>query len=517
MIAALLFSALLAAASAPADEAAYPEPLRAFLAVKSKDGTPVLSAEDHKILGQMTEHTRKLVSDAIDSQILGSAQHLKILLALELSPQSMEIVAQDNCILCHSDPGNQKPQALFSADPAAQKSNPLLNLKEFVSDVHFRRGLSCSGCHGGKPEADSMPTEIAKRWPAAEVRQKDRAWIPDFCARCHSDPSFMRTFNPSLPTDQLAKYRGSGHGIKLLQEKDSRAAQCVSCHGVHGIRNAKSRKSKVFVQRIPDTCGSCHADPQQMAGYKLADGSPLPTNQLALYKASVHGKALLEKGDLGAPACTGCHGSHAAMPPAAANVAQVCRTCHAQNGILFDGSRHKKAFEQHGWPECAQCHGSHQIARPTDALIGDQPGTLCQDCHAKYSKDNQSCSTTAASFRSTLMALSAGRSEVSSQIEPLAEKGLDVEEITRSVGELDEALVQSRSRIHTFDQTSFMAAVVPGNEALSKSRTLIGEARVEHRFRTKGLLTAIGFMGLVAAGIALQLRRTERNRKSGDR
>ena len=513
MIAALLFSALLAVASVPADEAAYPEPLRAFLTAKGKDGAPVLSAEDHQVLAQMSEHTRKLVSNAIDSQILGSAQHLKILLSLELSPQSMEIVAQDNCILCHSDPGNQKPKDLFSPDPAAQKSNALLNLKEFVSDVHFRRGLSCSGCHGGKPEADSMPAEIARTWPAAAERHQDRTWIPEFCARCHSDPSFMRAFNPSMPTDQLAKYRGSGHGIKLLQEKDSRAAQCVSCHGVHGIRNSKSRKSKTFVQRIPDTCGSCHADAQHMAGYQLADGSPMPTNQLALYKTSVHGKALLEKGDLGAPACTGCHGSHAAMPPTSASVAQVCRTCHAQNGILFDGSRHKQAFEKHGWPECAQCHGTHNIAKPTDALIGDQPGTLCQDCHAKYSKDNQACSTTAASFRSTLGTLSAGRTEVWSEIEPLAEKGLDAEEITRSVGELDEALVQSRSRIHTFDQSSFAAAVAPGTEALSKARTLIVEARGEHRFRTKGLLTAIGFMSLIAGGIALQLRRTERTRK----
>ena len=513
MIGALLLSTLLAVTSNAENEAKYPGPLQAFLTAKAKDGTPVLSAEDHEVLAKMTEHTRKLIADAIDGQILGSAQHLKILLSLELSPQSMEIVAQDNCILCHSDPGNQKPPALFSSDPAAQKSNPLLNLKEFVSDVHFRRGLSCAGCHGGKPEADAMPTEIAKSWPAAEVRHKDRTWIPEFCGRCHSDPAFMRTFNPSMPTDQVAKYRGSGHGIKLLQEKDSRAAQCVSCHGVHGIRGSKSRKSKTFVQRVPETCGTCHADPQYMAGYKLADGSPLPTSQLADYKVSVHGKALLEKGDLGAPACTGCHGSHAAMPPAAASVSQVCRTCHAQNGILFSGSRHKKAFEEHGWPECAQCHGQHKIEKPTDVLIGDQPGTLCQDCHAKYSKDNKTCSTTAASFRSTLATLSAGRAEVASRIEPLAEQGLDAEELARSVGELDEALVQSRSRIHSFDQSSFAAAVVPGTEALSKARTLITEANSEHRFRTKGLLAAIGFMSLIAAGIALQLRETERNRK----
>ena len=139
--------ALLLAAPA-ADESTYPAPLKEFLAAKNKDGSPVLSAEDHKALAALPEHTRTLIGAAAESMILGNAAHLKILLGLELPASTLEIVAQDNCILCHSDPGNQKGKTLFATDPQAHKSNPLLNLKEFVSDVHFRRGLSCSGCHG---------------------------------------------------------------------------------------------------------------------------------------------------------------------------------------------------------------------------------------------------------------------------------------------------------------------------------------------------------------------------------
>ena len=502
----LLFAILLAGP--------YPAPLQQYVDAKGKDGKPVLSENDKKALEGMSEHTRKLISDAIDSQILGSAEHLKILLSLDLAPSAMEIVAQDNCILCHSDPGNQKANTLFSTDPAARKSNPILNLKEFVSDVHFRRGLSCSGCHGGKPTDDMMTKEIATRWPAADSRHKDRSWIPEFCARCHSDPNFMRGFNPTLPTDQLAKYKDSLHGQRLLEEKDSRAAQCVSCHGVHGIRNAKSRNSKIFAQNIPETCGACHADPAHMAGYKLPNGDPFPTDQLAQYKTSVHGKALLEKGDLGAPACNGCHGSHAAMPPAVASVAQVCRRCHSQNGTLFDGSRHKKAFEDHKWPECGQCHGKHGIQKPSDAWIGNAPGTLCQDCHSKYSANNPTCSTTAALFRTTLDTLASGRESVAGQVEGLAERGLDVEPLTRAVGELDEALVQTRSKVHTFDASSFSAAAAPGTEALAKARAVVAESKGEYRFRTKGLLAAIGFMSLIAIGIALKLRDIEKRRKS---
>ena len=116
------------------------------------------------------------------------------------------------------------------------------------------------------------------------LRKKDRGWIPQFCGRCHSDAAFMRRFNPALPTDQLAKYRASQHGRLLLGKNDSRAAQCVSCHGVHGIQGVKSPQSKVYPKQIPETCGSCHSNPEVMAGFTLADGSPMPTDQVEKYR-----------------------------------------------------------------------------------------------------------------------------------------------------------------------------------------------------------------------------------------
>ena len=509
MIAVLISCALAAAAAAPES---FPEPMRPFLTAKAKDGTKVLTDDDVEKLSRLPQHTRELIGAAADSMILGSANHLRILLSLDLPPQGLELVLQDNCILCHSDPGNVKPRVLFSPDPAKQGSNPLLDLRELVSDAHFRRGLSCSGCHGGSPKDESMTSEIGKRWPKEEERHRDRGWIPAFCARCHADPAFMRGFNPTMPTDQLAKYRESRHGQLLLGEKDSRAAQCVSCHGVHGIRGPKSRKSTVNPQRIPDTCGSCHADAAHMAGFKTDSGQPLPVSQVAEYKSSVHGKALLEKGDLGAPSCTGCHGSHAAMPPAVASVAQVCRRCHAMNGQLFDGSRHKIAFEQHKWPECGQCHGKHAISKPSDALIGDKPGTLCHDCHAQHAKDRSTCDQTAAKFRSALDELRTGRAEVAPHEVELAEKGLDVEPLSRSVADLDEALLQARSRVHSFDLGTFEQSAGPASEALAKARQSIAAAHGDYRFRQRGLLAAIASIGLLALGIALKLRDTVRRR-----
>src|SRR5262249_50190373 len=121
-VGAAMIALLLAAAALP------------FTNPKAKDH---LTPEEIQKLETLPERTRQLISEAADNVILGSAAHLRILMSLELPPQGMELVLQDNCILCHSDPGNVKPRVLFSPDPAKQGSNPLLNLKEFISDTHF--------------------------------------------------------------------------------------------------------------------------------------------------------------------------------------------------------------------------------------------------------------------------------------------------------------------------------------------------------------------------------------------
>lgn len=505
MISSLL--ALLLVAQAPA----LPGPLLELASAKRKDGTPALGPQQQAFLAKLPERIQKALAGAVEGGLLGSGEQLSNLLSLELPPAAYEMIAGDNCILCHTDPGNVKPRTLFSPDPAKQGSNPLLDLKELVADVHFKRGLSCAGCHGGKPTDELMPDEVARRWPAAGARHQDRSWIPAFCARCHSDPNFMRAFNPTLPTDQLAKYKDSKHGQVLLEKKDSRAAQCVSCHGVHGIRNAKARASMVHVQRIPETCGACHADPKRMAGFTKEDGTPLPTTQLAEYKASVHGKAL-EKGDLGAPACNACHGNHAAMPPAVAAVSQVCRRCHVQNGALFDGSRHKQVFGEHRWPECGQCHDHHKILKPSEALFEDHPGALCFDCHARHAQKNPTCQATANHFHQVIGGLSQARRGLEPWVERLAEKGLDVEPLGRSLGEADEALRSARTSIHRFDAAAFDEAARPALEAVKRAEGQVAEANAEHRFRTQGLLGAMGFMSLLVIGLVLKLRALDKQR-----
>jgi predicted CXXCH cytochrome family protein len=354
-----------------------------------------------------------------------------------------------------------------------------------------------------------MADEIYDRWPEAPERHEDRTWIPAFCARCHADPVAMRRFDPSLPTDQYAKYKDSMHGRKLLDGGDSKAAQCVSCHGAHGIRGPSSPRSSVHPQRIPYTCGRCHGDAEYMEGYMGSDGERLPTDQLEEFESSVHGRALLDRSDLGAPACNDCHGNHAAMPPEVSSVAQVCRTCHAGNGELFDGSKHKDAFERHKWPECEVCHGNHAIAETEDSMLSEASDPLCYECHREYAEDNPDCTRTAKYFYTSITTVAGETESLGELVHGLAEKGLDVDPLAETVGELEDILRRSRSGIHAFDRGEFEKVERRGREGIEKGWQLVAEAEEEYQFRRRGLFAAVGIMIFLTAVIYLKIREIE--------
>jgi cytochrome c1 len=506
IIGALLFSGATFAAE---QSSTKPNPkLAEMLAAKDETGKPIITPEQRAYFDGLNDNLKELLNQAVQKEAITRPEHLGILLALQLRPQKMELLLQNNCILCHSDSANQSAEDLFSLTPDPRTSSAHMNLKEIVEDVHFRRGLSCAGCHGGDPTAD-LGHDHVKEWPEKD-REKNRAWVVQFCVRCHSDPAMMHDFNPALPTDQLAKFKESPHGHRLLNLHDDRAPSCVSCHGVHGIRPAKDPQSKVYAQRVPETCGACHSDSKIMAGFTRADGSPLPTNQLAEYRTSVHGRALLQRGDLGAPACNDCHGNHAPSPPGVAQVSRSCSLCHSANASLFDGSKHKYAFDQHDWPECGQCHGNHAIAKTHDSMLATGPGQLCGDCHRQYAKDNPECIKTADYFHDTITQMDQARTNFIAISEKLAAKGLDVEPINNDLTELNDALKKSRTYVHSFSGNTFQQVALPGEQAVRRTDALVNKARDEYKYRQYGLAGSIALIGLLMLAIYLKLRQLEK-------
>jgi hypothetical protein len=221
----------------------------------------------------------------------------------------------------------------------------------------------------------------------------------------------MRRFAPDARVDQEQEYRTSQHGL-LLATGDAKVATCIDCHGAHGILAKENPAAPVHPRRVADTCRRCHGDPERMAGYRLPDGRPLPVDQYARWRRSVHAAALLDKEDLSAPTCNDCHGNHGALPPGLESIAFVCGQCHGREAELFRASSKRQGFHDHNdflaavdgggcgschaddqprapfppaapapFSECTTCHGNHGIVRPTVAMLAPLPEVPCAFCH----------------------------------------------------------------------------------------------------------------------------------------
>lgn len=383
----------------------------------------------------------------------------------------------DTCLACHA----------LLEHPAA---------KEFTEDVHSARGLTCAGCHGGDPRDEDMPDAMS---PAkGYIGVPKRSEIPRLCARCHSDAAFIRAYNPSLRTDQLAQYWTSVHGQRL-RRGDTRVAVCTDCHGIHGIRPVSSPLSRVHPVRIPDTCARCHSDPVHMRPYKI------PTDQLAGYRASVHYRAL-EGGDLASPTCATCHGNHGAAPPGVASVERVCGTCHVFQEKLFDQSPHRPAWAALGQAACLPCHGNHRIEQTSDALLGTGEKAFCITCHV----EGDGGWTSAQRMHTALTQLDLTLQQATAILDRAERAGMDVGEARLTRATAQEKLITARVDIHAFDPARVEETTAGGIKLARQVEQAGRQALVELAFRRKGLALSLIAIALVVVSLWLLIHELER-------
>lgn len=459
----------------------------------------------------------------------------------------------DNCFTCHQAISD-RPSELFA------------------NDIHHQKGISCAGCHGGNPNKEEMEEAMNKSagfigvpkgddisaacakchadaaimvktynsiLPTNQVellgssvhgrlsttgkeqivqcttchgshgivRVKNPASpvyplnLPKTCASCHSNPAYMRTFNPALPVDQLEKYRTSNHGVKNARG-DIKTAECASCHGSHDILPAKDVKSKVYATNLPTTCANCHADARYMRGYHI------PSDQFEKFSKSVHGVALLEKGDLGAPSCNDCHGNHGAVPPGVESISKVCGTCHALNASLFASSPHKKAFDARKLPECETCHGNHEIYRAKEELLGVSNGAVCLWCH-KEDKIPRGY-TVAKTMRLLTDSLLAAERNAESMVEDAEQKGMEISEAKFKLRAVRQARLESRTMVHSFNEEQFREVIDKGLGTASVVSTEAVDAIHEFYFRRWGVGISTLIITVLAVSLYLTIRRIEK-------
>ncbi len=400
------------------------------------------------------------------------------------SPLQAQAPAEDNCRVCHAALGD------------ARLTPPVTS---FASDIHAARGLSCADCHGGDPGVAGLEGMDPSK---GFVGRPGKRRSIELCGRCHSDAAYMREFNPSLRVDQVAEYRTSVHGQRLLAEGDTAVAACSSCHPAHNIKPPSDATSSVNPLNVASTCGHCHADASHMQPYGI------PTDQVEKYQRSVHWAAMSEGGDLGAPTCNDCHGNHGAAPPGVSSVGNVCGQCHSVMAGYFSRSKHSRTFAMLGVPGCATCHNNHEIAPASDSLLGMAEGAVCAQCHVTDDPGG----AVAIAMRQALDSL---QGTYDSARVLLARAELAGMEVSQALFDLDGAntsLISARAAVHSFTLDTVTAAVNEGLAVTATAHERGVQALADLQFRRTGLKISILIIVALILGLSLKIRELNRAR-----
>ena len=368
--------------------------------------------------------------------------------------------------------------------------------EKFSQDIHAQKGLTCVSCHGG--DASSYDPAQAMGRAAGFKGKVDRKQIPALCGSCHSNPNLMRTYNPSLRTDQLDQYHTSVHG-KRLAGGDDKVAVCVDCHSVHDIRPPSDPRSTVNPVNVAKTCSRCHSDSVYMKPYGI------PTDQFANYSTSVHHDALAVRGDLSAPTCTTCHGNHGATPPGVDKVQNVCANCHVFQAQMYAKSTHSKVFQDKGLPGCVVCHTNHGIHKPSDAMLGTGQDGVCMRCHTS----GDHCDRARATILSDLNRLDTSVTEADSALRLAESAGMEVSEARLNQDQARDALTKARVTIHSF-QTSLVEQDIQTGMKIAVANRKAGEdAMVERNHRRIGLSVCLIAIAFMLMGLWLYIKKLE--------
>jgi len=225
----------------------------------------------------------------------------------------------------------------------------------------------------------------------------------------------------------------------------------------------------------------------------------------------VHGIALLEKHDLGAPACNSCHGNHGATPPGVEAISKVCGTCHALNADLFSASPHKKAFDELQLPECETCHGNHEIIAATNELLGVSEEAVCSRCHSDTDKPKGYVAARA--MRQLTDSLESTEEHARNLIEEAEQRGMEIAEAKFKLRDARQARLQSRTMVHSFDLEKFNETIGAGLSTTSFVKQEAEHAIDEYYFRRMGLGVATLIITILAVSLYLFIRRLERQQQ----
>ncbi len=277
------------------------------------------------------------------------------------SPSSSRNKVRDYCSKCHDNVVLANPyHSVAVQNSTCFDCHETSTSEELSQSIH--KNLACADCHNYiSHNLDTHLDEMEKSQHAD-------------CYMCHKKIA--------------AEHRESIHGISLLEGIDE-AAQCWDCHGSHSITNVDDAKSMVSPRNLPETCGTCHDNPDIMGKFDIPIKSP-GTN----YSHSVHGKIIAEGGE--AATCSTCHGVHniqTRIAPgskiSAFEIPNTCSECHNEIADDYMQSIHWIRAKQgvRMSPVCTDCHSEHGIeaittSESTRQEIKKIQERTCLECHS---------------------------------------------------------------------------------------------------------------------------------------
>jgi hypothetical protein len=231
----------------------------------------------------------------------------------------------EDCLTCHGDADAKRGDGRTIA----------VDAKRFDASIH--EPLACVDCHA----------DAGKELPHAERLARVA------CGSCHEDVA--------------GKYHDSMHAWAREKAGLVGAPSCADCHGTHDIMPHTAKASRVYRDRVPQTCGGCHSGVRDK------------------YDQGVHAAAL-KHGAANAPVCIDCHTTHAIKridtEAWRLGITNECGTCHEKVVASFRRTFHGKVTEL-GFTRvatCADCHGAHDIQAPGNPASTVSKARLVETC-----------------------------------------------------------------------------------------------------------------------------------------
>jgi predicted CXXCH cytochrome family protein len=199
----------------------------------------------------------------------------------------------------------------------------------------------------------------------ARASEKDQQ-TEEYCLSCHSNPDLKMT----LPSgEQLSLYIDDEQ--LQISVHSPNGIECEACHTnitSYPHPPISYQTERELTRDLYTACQKCHPDNYS----RTLD--------------SMHAQAAAQ-GNLSAPVCTDCHGSHYIHPPDEPRtlIPTTCGNCHTQEYATYQSSVHGNALIQESNPDvpvCTTCHGVHNIQNPLTQQFRVAEPDLCASCHA---------------------------------------------------------------------------------------------------------------------------------------